>query len=143
MRTTLFPPSQTEVNKFVPIFRFFGGASIGRIIAILLLSYSTLTGAQDPIGWKQWKYGAYKEQPFSYPETLSRVEVDGILLSIKSLSGHEITVIEFRSKDKVAVRTCTHGIRKPLMCNAGDIFVYQKIKSKWVEVPDARSLWLQ
>jgi hypothetical protein len=120
-----------------------GGALIGKIVTTLLLLHSTLTWAQDPIGWKQWKYGVYKEQPFSYPEILSRAEVDGILLSIKSLSGHEITAIELLPKDKVAVRTCTHGERKPFMCYAGEIFVYQKIKSKWIEVPEARSRWLQ
>jgi len=101
-------------------------AMIGRIVMVFLLSYSALTWAQDQIGQKQWNDGVYKEHPFPYPETLSKADINGILLSIKSLSSHEVFVISFQSKDKVTVKTCTHGIRKLFMCDAGEIFVYQK-----------------
>jgi hypothetical protein len=120
-----------------------GLALIEKIVLTILLSYSTLTWAQDPIGQKQWNDGVYKEHPFPYPETFSKAEINGILLSIKSLSNHEVFVITLQSKDKVTVKTCTHGIRKPLMCDAGEIFVYQKIKNNWNEIPEQRSQWLQ
>jgi hypothetical protein len=118
-------------------------ALIERIVMVLLLSCSTLTWAQDPIGQRQWNDGVYKEHPFSYPETLSKAEINGIMLSIKSLSTHEVFVISLQPKDNVTVKTCTHGIRKPMMCDAGEIFVYQKIQNSWVEIPEQRSRWLQ
>lgn len=116
---------------------------IRRTVMVLLLSISSLSLAQAPVGQTQWNHGVYKEHPFSYPEALSEAEINGILSSTKSLSVHEVFVISFQSTDKVAVKTCTHGLRKPLMCNAGEIFVYQRIKTKWNEIPEQRSRWLQ
>lgn len=116
---------------------------IERIVIALLLSYSIPIGAQDPVGQKQWSEGVYKEHPFSYPASLSEAEINGILSSIKSLSVHGVFVISFQSEDKIMVKTCTHGLSKPLMCDAGEVFIYQRIKTKWNEIPEQRSRWVQ
>ena len=113
------------------------------VMMLLLLSYPALTWAQDTIGQKQWNDGVYKELPFSFPETLSKTEVKGILLSIRSLSVYEVRRISLQSKDKVAVETCSHGIRKPFMCDGGEIFVYKKNKNNWGEIPEQRAHWVQ
>ena len=114
-----------------------------KIVVMLLLSYSVLTWAQDPTGLKEWNDGVYKELPFLFPENLSKAEIREILLSTKSLSVHEVLVISFHSKGKVTVKTCSHGIRKSFMCDAGELFVYQKINNNWNEMPEQRSRWLQ
>ena len=118
-------------------------ALITKIVTMVLLSYSVLAWGQNPIGQSQWNAGVYKELPFSYPETLSKDEINGILLLLQSPSNHQVFLISYQSKDHITLKTCTHGIRKPLMCDAGEIIVFQKNNNNWNELPEQRSQWLQ
>jgi hypothetical protein len=121
----------------------YGGPLIEKIAKLMLFLYFALAWGQGNIEQAQWDEGVYKEFPFSYQSTLSKAEINEILMSMESPFNHQVLTIFGISKDQITVRTCTHGIRKAFLCNGGKDFVFQKYKTGWIEVQEKRSLWLQ
>lgn len=114
---------------------------IAKVLTLLVLM--TPLSAQSSTDQNEWNEGSYSKSPFSYSDILSKEDVRSILQVLKSLSKNEILAISSSAKNRITIKTCSHGTRKPFLCEAGEIFVFEKDKNGWEEKPDERSHWLQ
>lgn len=116
---------------------------------ILALAQATVAVAQNDDA--EFSEGVYASNPFRYPGEVSLSDVRAIVSELGRLSRFEIFAISYtydiqaKAYDlkRLDVSTCTHGVRKPYFCDAGERFNFERRGEQWVLVSTKPDLWIQ
>lgn len=71
-----------------------------------------------------YSLGDYKEQPFQYPSSLSKSDIDFIVAEIQRISHHPIISIRIRPDYYYDVMTCSEGTPIVGECHESNIYIF-------------------
>ena len=118
---------------------------------ILALAQATVAVAQNDDARAEFSEGVYASNPFTYPSEVSLSDVRAMVSELGRLSRFEIFGISYtydiqaKASDlqRLDVSTCTHGVRKAYLCDAGELFNFERRGERWVLVSTKPGHWVQ